>query len=69
MPQKVSISKRKKGNRIIPLQAMQTCQRQILQIKLEPHMLAQAMSDAMKEQYKSKLEKKFTNEDIEEIVL
>lgn len=36
---------------------MQTCQRQVLQIKLEPHMLAQAMSDAMKEQYKSKLEK------------
>lgn len=36
--------------------------------KTEPHMLAQAMSDAMKEQYKSKLEK-FTSEDIEEIVL
>ena len=36
---------------------MQTCQRQALQVKLEPHMLAQSMSDTTKEQYKSKLEK------------
>lgn len=69
MPQKVTCYKQKEEREEDnTLYVMQTCQREALQVKLSSHILAQGMPEAMKEQYKSKLEKEknLSNEDIKE---